>query len=187
LSIPPRGSSASAPFIAILAASSSLEPPASIDDFSSHRLLWEFIADELSSNPFAINGGDVDTYLTSRARKLNVDARSLNTASFTSKLIAPAYRVGLVRLLRAANIPIREFDSLEDAALTAAVALLHVWPDQRRVHAIDFAARPAIRPGLGAAELIRRCRAALADPQAPASSSSNLISAAMVRELICAN
>ena len=80
----------------------------------------------------------------------------------------------------------REFDRREDARLTAAAALLHVWPDQRRVHAIDFAGRAAIRPGPSAAEMLRRCHAALDHPPHTASSSSSLICAALIRELTSA-
>ena len=52
LFIEPDDRSGGAPFIAIVADTLKLEPPANIDDFSSHRLLWEMVSDELLRNPF---------------------------------------------------------------------------------------------------------------------------------------
>jgi hypothetical protein len=174
--------------IAIVAERSSLEPPENIDDFSSHRLLWEFVRDELIDNPFAV-GDDADAYLTARMRKLGVAEQTLVRTKFIDALIAPAYREGLVRQLRRADVPIREFDSRPgelSQQLASAAALLHVWPNQRRVHAIDFAGRPALRPGLGAREMLRRCRAALTNAQPSPHPSENLICARVIRELISA-
>jgi hypothetical protein len=128
-------------------------------------------------------------------RKLDVNEQALNRAKFIASLIVPAYQQGLMRQLIDAKIPVRAFgkywNTIDDRScyareLAASVALLHVFPDQRRVHAIDFAARPAIRPGRSAQEVIRRCRDALANPQPVATSSSNNICAAMIRELIAA-
>lgn len=186
----------SAPFIAIVADTLKLEPPANIDDFSSHRLLWEMVLDELTQNPFALND-DVDQYLTSRMRKLDVSERTLNRAKFIASLIVPAYQRGLLRVLTDAKIPVRTFgrnwdsDVIEDRSrfareLASSVGLLHVFPNQRLAHAIDFASRPAIRPGQSVPEMIRRCRDALAKPQAPTTSTGNVICASMIRELIAA-
>ena len=50
--------------------------------------------------------------------------------------------------------------------LAPSVALLHVFPNQRRVHSIDFASRPVIRPGRSAPEMLRRCRDAISNPPA---------------------
>jgi hypothetical protein len=192
LFVDPRESSNEDPFIAIVADTLALEPPSNIDDFSSHRLLWEFVADELVRNPFAI-GDAADAYLTSRMRKLDVSAQTLSRGKFIASLIVPAYQQGLLRVLTDSRIPVRAFgnhwNTIEDRAhfahaLAPSVALLHVFPDQKRVHAIDFAARPVIRPGYSAAEMIRRCREALRNPQPAAKSSSNFISASLIRELI---
>lgn len=192
LSIDPRETSDEAPFIAIVADTLTLEPPANIDDFSSHRLLWEFVADELTRNPFAI-GDDVDAYLTSRMRKLDVSDQTLNRAKFVASLIVPAHQQGLLGQLQHAKIPVRAFgknwNTIADRSqfareLAPSAALLHVFPDQRRVHAIDFASRPCIRPGRSPQEMIRRCREALANPQTVASSAANVICAAMIRQLI---
>jgi hypothetical protein len=194
LFVQPSGACSGAPFIAIVADTLKLEPPANINDFSSHRLLWELVSDELTRNPFAI-GDDVDAYLTSRMRKLDVSEQTLNRAKFISHLIVPAYQRGLLRTLNEANIPVRvlgqnwEMDAIHDRSqfareLASSVALLHPFPNQRRVHAIDFASRTVIRPGRSGAEMIRRCREALSNPQTVATSSGDLICAPLIRELI---
>jgi hypothetical protein len=128
---------------------------------------------------------------------LNVSEQTLNRAKFISALIIPAYQQGLVKLLHDANVRYQVFgknwhsDSDRTPGELArewapAAALLHVWPDQQRVHAIDFAARPAIRPGHSAQEMIRRCRDAISHPPKPASPAKNMICAPVIRSLIAA-
>jgi hypothetical protein len=98
-------------------------------------------------------------------------------------------------VLRDAKIPVHAFgkgwDTHDDRAeyartLVSAAALLHVFPDQRRVHGIDFAGRPVIRPGLSSQEMIRRCRDALRNPPSIATTSANFICASLIRELVAA-
>ncbi|MBC8109071.1 MAG: hypothetical protein H7Z14_20970 [Anaerolineae bacterium] len=194
LFVEPHNGFSGAPFIAIVADTFKLEPPVNIDDFSSHRLLWEMVSDELTANPFAIND-DVEQYLTSRMRKLDVSGETLNRAKFISSLIVPAYQRGLVRTLSDAKLPFRMFgknwdsDAMEDRStfareLAPSVALLHVFPNQHRIHAMDFASRAVIRPGQSSQEMIRRCRDAIACPPAPATSVFDVICASIIRSLI---
>jgi len=128
-------------------------------------------------------------------RKLDVSEQTLNRSKFIATLIVPAYQRGLLRTLDEAKIPVRVFgknwdsDAIEDRSrfareLSGSTALLHVFPNQQRVHAIDFASRPAIRPGRSAAEMIRRCRDAISNPQSVTSSTDNVICASIIRELI---
>ncbi|CAN5498275.1 hypothetical protein BH09PLA1_BH09PLA1_21420 [soil metagenome] len=192
LFVEPREASIDTPFIAIVADTLKLDPPANIDEFSSHRLLWELIADELTKNPLAI-GDDINSYLDTRMRQLEVSDQTLSRAKFISTLIVPAYQHGLVQKLKDAEIPIRAFGNNWDCnpsrselsrALAPAAALLHAWPDQRRMHAIDFAGRGCVRPGRSSQEMVRRCREALHRPPAIATATGPVICASMIRELM---
>jgi hypothetical protein len=144
------------PFIAIVADTSPLDMPESLRDFSSHRLLWEMIAEQLTRDALAL-GRDPSHYLSRAMRQLNIADASFPAAAFVERLIVPAYQQGLARLLITAKIPVRLFgDGWEKVAelrphaagpvisreqlhqiLTAARGVVHVWPDQPR-HPIAY-------------------------------------------------
>jgi hypothetical protein len=188
-------------FIAIIADTATLDPPGNIDDYSSHRPLWEHIADELTRNPLSL-GDDADGYLTSRMRKFSVGEQTINRAMFIAALIVPAYQQGLAGVLVDADMPVRisgkgwsdiqrfarqatgPITTREElaAAVSRSSLLLHAWPDQR-AHPIDFAGRPVLRPARSRDRFIRDVKEALRNPPCSAASFS-AISPAFLRQLL---
>ena len=151
-----------------------IQVPASVANFSSHRLLWELIDEELAANPLAVE--DVDAYLVNRAGQLNIAVDVLDRRRFIDELILPAYQQGLARLLIAANLPIRlwgkgwgdlpEFvlrvsgailnqDDFEQA-IAGCCGLIYCWPS-RAAHPIQTTGKPIVyRTGMDRAALSAR-------------------------------
>ncbi len=149
-----------------------LEIPASVKQFSSHRLLWELIEEELAVNPFAID--TVDDYLTDRSGQLNIAADALDRRTFIDRLILPAYQQSVARVLITSRVPLalwgQGWSELEEftaaargeltdrqtfhSAVSSAKAILHCWPD-RSAHPITALGKPLVYPGNDAATLIR--------------------------------
>ncbi|CAN5581296.1 hypothetical protein BH10PLA1_BH10PLA1_13670 [soil metagenome] len=137
--------------------------PEKLEEFSSHRLLWEQIAAELTADPFAV-GDDVGPYLYKLSRRAGIDEASMDRRLFIESLILPAYQQGIVRATVNAKLPVRlfgagwdvieEFQSLAGgpiasrASLASALAssskLVHVWPTTQ-AHLIDSAGVPVFR------------------------------------------
>ncbi len=157
-----------------------IEIPKPIADFSSHRLLWDLIEEELASNPLVVE--DPEAYLADRAAQLNISTDSLDRVRFVQALIVPAYQQGLARLLITAGLPIRiwgkgwgnlpEFANCSVGAIenegefSAAVsncrALLFCWP-KRAAHPIQLAGKPIVyRQGTDRSALIRAVKTAMA-------------------------
>ena len=131
---------------------------------SSHRMLWEAIADELVRDPFAL-GRSVLDYLNGRMKRLAIDPKQLDQRRFIDQLIAPAYARGLAEVLRRNNVPLRvagagwdEIESLAPIAMgpisareqflqrvSDAAALVHAWPTDT-AHSIEACGRPVVRP-----------------------------------------
>jgi hypothetical protein len=127
-------------FLAILTDLRLEKMPQRVTEFSSQRLLWEYIEDELARNPQAL-GADPDWYLNSRIERLNIGTEGLDRAMFFEKLIEPAYVMGLARLLIRSEIPLRvigrgwdqaeEFNSYAFGAVESAEELQTALADCR--------------------------------------------------------
>ena len=132
-------------------------------DLSSHTILWDTIAAELSGDPFAV-GQDVAAYLVQWLRRAGIDEQTIDARTFIERLILPAYQQGLSARLIKAGVPVKLFgqgwdqiaefephhqgevpdpDALRRAVASCA-ALAHVWPDAW-AHPIDAAGRPVLR------------------------------------------
>lgn len=154
----------SEPFLALVADSVALDPPARVEEFSSHRLLWETIRRELQDDPLAV-GTDPDAYLSRRLQKYAVRAEGLDRPLFCEGLIAPAYAQGLAGLLLRGGLPLLIFGTgwdvlpelaphargaVEDRAMlhsicTAASAVIAHRP-YWQAHPIDAIGKPIVRP-----------------------------------------
>jgi hypothetical protein len=159
-----------------------IEIPKAVDEFSSHRVLWEMIESELHSTPLAVE--NPDEYLSDRAGQMQIDLETLDRPRFIRNLIIPAYQQGLARILLASDLPIRiwgrgwadisEFhDHSEgpltdrtsfDAAVAGCRALVYCWP-ARMAHPIDATGKPVLhRLGRETALLVRNARRLLTAP-----------------------
>ena len=188
------------PFIALIADTCPTDPPPRIDDYSSHRLLWEAIRRELRDDPFAA-GDDPAAYLERRVRAFGVADEGLDRPQFVDGLILPAYAQSVARLLIGAALPLRLFGAgwrdlpefaphaagpvpdrraLERVA-HASAALAHPWP-ARHAHPIEALGRPVVRAaGSHAAALIHSARSALAGAAAAPANAPALSVEAVLR------
>jgi hypothetical protein len=178
-----------------------IEIPASVKQFSSHRLLWDLIEEEISASPFAVE--NIDDYLTNRSGQLNIAHDALDRRAFNEQLILPAYAQGLARILLAARLPLalwgEGWGELEEFAAAArgpltdrhafheaiarSTSLVYCWP-QRTAHSIDFAGKPVVhRTGNDAALFIRDAQRALAGKTHAASNEDQTLGRVIVEML----
>lgn len=164
-------------YVALIAHTNGLATPAF--ELSSHRVLWEMIATELTDNPFAFRG-DIERFFSGRIHRVGIAEETLDKRRFMEKLILPAHQQSLVRLLSKSGINVRvygkgweqvpdlqrfcggECATREDlaAALESAAALLHGWPGLAG-HPVECCGRPVVY-GNNTAEAIEMAMAALA-------------------------
>ena len=165
----------------ILADVPPLDPPKDVVEMSSHRLLWDAIADELTRDPFALGASILD-YLHARMRRINVGANAIDQPRFIDDLIVPAYARGLADLLRQNGLPIRcageGWNTIEmlkpfaagavmtresfGEAVTTSSALVHVLPTGCG-HPIAHQGRPVIYATHSRESFLRDARAAAAE------------------------
>ena len=151
------------PVLALIADTRTLEPPASVCDYSSHRLLWERIAEELTRNPQLI-GENSEQYLSRLMSEHRISPEGFDRRTFLESLIVPAYQQGLARMFREAGLPIRLYgngwDRYENLAAdsrgpvtsrdqlhgiaAASAGLIHAWP-WSHAHPIETLGRPVLR------------------------------------------
>jgi len=94
--------------LALLADTSPIpaSPPAQIEDFSSHRLLWERIQSDLTSNPL-LAGADIVAYISARRAELAIPEAGFPLATFAERLAIPLWQQSLARVLVGAGVPLR--------------------------------------------------------------------------------
>jgi hypothetical protein len=201
----PTARPAGAGCLAIIADTFPLDTPPDLMDYSSHGLLWEYIREELTRNPFALRD-DLDGYLATRMAKINIAHANFPRARFIDKLIVPAYQQGLARVLLRGGLPLRLFGAgwdaldefkphaagaissrqqLQDIA-AASAALIHVWPFTLS-HPIDALGVPVLTSirWRRAQDLIATAQTALhARAPAPASASIPRLSASLLASIL---
>jgi hypothetical protein len=136
----------------------SLECPESLAEYSSFKLLWEAIREELTHDPTALR--DPEPYLAQLRRKLSIGEEGFPRAAFIDGLILPAWQTGWVKALLRANAPIRIYGRGWDAmdshgpvetrqqlhcATAHASCLVDLWPTNLGAHPVHFAGRPVVR------------------------------------------
>ena len=192
-----------APIAAIIADTKPLTAPPRLEDYSSHRLLWEQIAAELTASPFA-GIGDPEGYLVSRRQHAGINGSGFDDRLFLIDLIAPAVAQGLARLLLEAGVPIRlhgkgwmEIETFSRAAggavtsreeLLAAVDAATILIDPRPLagpHPVYSMGRPVVRPrAQGARKFVDHVRHALAGPMVPAAAAKQPLSFEQIRRFL---
>jgi hypothetical protein len=151
--------------MAIIADTWPLDAPERLNDFSSQRLLWNSIREELEAQPLILAGTDPSSYLDDRLTRFSVSGEGLDRGLFVERLIVPCYGQGIARLLLGAGLPLQLYgggwgDLSEFAAHAAgpivsraalreavigAAALVHVRP-MTHAHPIEATGRPLVRP-----------------------------------------
>ncbi|MGH7176676.1 MAG: hypothetical protein ACREJC_04785, partial [Tepidisphaeraceae bacterium] len=159
--------------IAIIVDTFDLSPPADVEEYSSQRLLWEFVVAELRSDPFALDR-NVDAYLNSRLAKFEIEPRAVDVAAMAARLVLPAWQRGLAHVLRESGMSLRihgrgwdridafaaiapgEVCSREDlcGAIDAAGAILQITPGDR-LTAVNFHGRLVLRAGTSRKAFLR--------------------------------
>lgn len=164
--------------VALIVDTHRIQTPGAIKEFSSHRLLWDSIHEELKADPFAM-GDDASAYLDSRARHAQVSEDELDRNQFLCQLILPAWRQGIAFLLVKESVPLRLFgkgwnsiDGLQPLwageinsgaelmqAARSAVALIAPCPDLH-AHPITALSRPILYPNCGRQQFLNKARRA---------------------------
>jgi hypothetical protein len=149
--------------LALIADTMPIDVPDKVKEFSSHRLLWEQIEQELCTDPLALSE-DIAAFLSPRMKRANVSDEGFDHALFIEKLIVPAHHQGLARLLLKAGLPLVVFGagwerlpefrhnhggyvtSLDELhiALRCAVGIIHPHSTPY-THAIDALGKPVLR------------------------------------------
>jgi hypothetical protein len=175
------------PLVTFIADITPLAPPQRLEDYSSHRLLWQQIAAELTADPFAAID-DPEGYLASRRRRAGIDDPAFDPRLFLHDLITPAVAQGLARVLLAAGVPLKlhgagwaEIELLSGAAtgaVTSRAALLSAVDSATLLidphplggpHSMHSMGRAVIRPRKQELHgFVDRVRRALTAPPAPA-------------------
>lgn len=187
-----RANASDGSVLAIIADVQPLHPPEDLNQFSSHRLLWEWLAEHLRRDTFA-STDNAQALLRQGMQKLGVDEQGFPFARFENELVASAHAVGtarclLSRLATTGRIELRlhgdGWDAFDDlrafhrgpvrtrdqfrAAVGAATAVVHVGLTGGP-HPIDAVGRPVVRRphGQGEAALLTAVEAALRGETSP--------------------
>jgi hypothetical protein len=190
--------------LAIIADTWPVSPPESLNEYSSHVVLWEQIAHELSHDAFAL-GDDVDAYLIERMRRLEISADANLRLRLIRELIVPTYQQSLAQLLiserHALELHGRGWDRIPELAahargpvtsreqlvalLTSPIAAVRAWP-ARMVHPIDGAGVPLVHPGRDRKSSLSAATRALngSANSAPPQSTSPILSRALIVSLL---
>jgi hypothetical protein len=166
--------------LAIVADTRPVVAPEKLAEFSSHQLLWNHIAAELTADPFAL-GDDPVAYLEHRMRRHGVSPEGFDAALFLTNLIVPAYGQSLARTVLKEGLPLRlhghgwadveGFCPHAAAPVTGradlagiqntATALVHVLPTNH-AHPVDSLGLPVLRRGgMNRTAYLRTLRASL--------------------------
>jgi hypothetical protein len=160
-----------------------------LHDFSSHAVLWDQISQELTQDPMALSAdtaganvrsSPVDTYLFSRMAQLEIEPQAINHDLFRQKLILPAWRRGIARILAKAGLPLVLFGagwdqtdefapnfggfvrSTHDLRRVARLASAIVYPSPLiHAHPVQALGRPIVRPAATPAAMVRQAAALL--------------------------
>jgi hypothetical protein len=148
--------------LAIIADTRPICIPPRVAEYSSQRLMWEFIEQEMAYDPFLL--GDVEPYLESRRSQFDISQSNFDAVSFVEGLILPAFMRGIAGLLIQQGLPVRihgegwesvpemgashvgPIESREQltAVLGKSAALVNMWP-WNHAHPSDGVAIPVVK------------------------------------------
>ncbi|MCS7032839.1 MAG: hypothetical protein NZ561_02465 [Phycisphaerae bacterium] len=148
---------------ALLADIPPLNPPSDLEELSSHRLLWEFLAHQMAHDPFAAFDR-AERLIDDGMQRYQIAGAGLDRRRFLEELIVPAYAVAVARILCRSGVHLalygRGWDQFEEllrfwrgpvhnrrefrSAVAVARCLVHAVPSSRP-HPIDATGRPVAR------------------------------------------
>lgn len=188
--------------VALIADTRPIEIPKVVEDYSSHRLLWEFLQAELGNDPLRVNSG-IDAYINDGMRHLQIAEQGFERRIFVALLIVPAYQQGLARTMIAAGLPLRlwgtgwerieEFKAFAGGPVGSRAALVRIAREAAAMihplpggcaHSMDSLGRPVLRPQESQKKFIALCRKALQGEKLSDVSISDVITGARIAELI---
>lgn len=184
--------------VAMIGETKEIKIPAVIEDYSSHRLLWERVEAELRGNALRV-GQDVEGYVTKIQEEMSISGDGFPMELIVSALVVPLWRQQVVRMLVAAGVGVKTYgrgwDSVQDlratwggeigsqgelfAAVDGARLLLAPEPGVR-AHPVDFAGRPVVRAGGDPGTFGRRVGAMVKTPPLRGKESGQALSAAVL-------
>lgn len=85
-----------------------LEPPASVERYSTQRILWEHLAEDLVRIPFLLHEQESPQHLVRRRAEV-MGVVDVPTGLFVSGCVIPAYLRGIGRMLCRAGVHVRLF------------------------------------------------------------------------------
>jgi hypothetical protein len=163
-----------------------IEVPSHINDYSSHRLLWDRIAHEIGKDPFAHRAPVVE-YVRTIGQSLGIDRDALPLDAILHRLIEPLLAKSIATHLHAAGhrfwIVGSGWDALPELAthVRCPVVDSHTWDDALRhanaifdtwpaspYHRSRYLGRPVVATwGVGGIANVRRASMPNADKTAP--------------------
>lgn len=167
--------------LAIIGDTSSLDCPKDLEEFSSQRLLWQTLLDEISARPFQV-GNDPAGWLKKMIHRLNLNADDFPLPRYLVGLIYPAYAQALARMMIQHQLPLQLYGKGWDAdfeshckgvvetreqfelILSRPLGLVHVWPGVPN-HAIESSGRPVVLPQQDERQFLAAARRVLSGDQ----------------------
>lgn len=177
--------SADSPHLALLSDVRGLEAPAELEDYSSHRVLWETLRHEIQQNPFCIRT-DIQAFLNDWMHKVGIADDHFPRQRFIHELILPAYAISLARLLHHAGVPLRvygrgwtQLEHLDvqacpidtraqlQQAVAHSTALVHPHPCGQ-AHPVHGFSRPVLGPAFSPRDFLIQAKQLLESGSKPA-------------------
>lgn len=193
---PPPGSR-----LALIADTLPLSIPPEIEDFSSHRLLWERAESELRTDPLRI-GTDIAGYLDRMRIEMHIAPEGFPTVTIAERLVVPLWQQEVARRILGAGLPLKIYGSGWDKtevssavagsicsvqdlrkAVEQAAALIVPIP-VAYAHPAEACGRAALRASGDLASFLRRAAAAVASPAKPAIPTIPILSTNLLRRLL---
>jgi len=189
--------------LAIVADTFSLDTPEDLNQFSSHRVLWDTLKAEISNNPFVV-GTDPQAYLLNRLKQVGFAVDNFPVVRFLSQLVYPAVAQSIAAMLIHAKLPLKLYGGGWDDIATLAshsagpvsnrkqfeaviqqpIAVVDVWPGIA-AHPVRSVGVPILRlDGNGRESFLRSASQILTAPPPAGALPPRTLSLSIFREIL---
>lgn len=195
---------AAPPHLALIADTRPIEIPPEIEDYSSHRLLWERVESELQTDPLRL-GIDIAGYLERTRLDMHIAAEGFPIGRIAEALVLPLWQQQVARRIVEAGLPLRihgrgweatplitEHPHLHmgkictpgelENAVQLATGLVVPLPLEH-AHPVEFVGRPALRPSGDWGLFFKRLSQLLTHPPKPSAQTIPPISVSLLQRL----